>query len=149
MSRITDVLHRSRRGGLETTVFISRIEGSARFSAPAGTAFDELAEGTFEGATSVLTLLELVVKPLHLGKPRVVVDAALVANYPNLTPVDLARSTVRREADLRARHRLRSVDVLQIAACLQHGATAFPTNDRDLRRVAEVEVLLLGDFVDG
>ena len=101
MPRLAAALRKHRRVGLETTVFIYHLEGAARFSAPAGATFGELAGGAFAGVTSSLTLMELVVKPL------------------------------------------------QVAACLQHGATAFLTNDRDLRRIGSaVEVLLLADFVD-
>ena len=53
---------------------------------------------------------------------------------------------MRRAAELRAMHRLSAPDALQVAACLQHGATAFLTNDRKLRRVVEVEGLLLSEF---
>jgi predicted nucleic acid-binding protein len=37
---------------------------------------------------------------------------------------------------------------MQIAACLHHGATAFLTNDMRLRRVTELEVIILNDFLD-
>jgi hypothetical protein len=35
-----------------------------------------------------------------------------------------------------------------VGACLEHGTTAFLTNDRGLRRVGELETLLLEDFVE-
>jgi predicted nucleic acid-binding protein len=41
---------------------------------------------------------------------------------------------------------LRTPDALQIAACLAHGAEAFVTNDRRLRRVTEIEVKVLEDL---
>lgn len=94
--------------------------------------------------------MELLVKPLQLGEGGIADEyETLVANFPNLVIVDLDRTTMRRAAGLRARYRLRAIDALQIASCQQHGATAFLTNDLVLRRVTEIDVLLLGDFLDG
>jgi predicted nucleic acid-binding protein len=141
-------LHRHERVGLDTPVFIYHIEGTARFAEPAGVALDELASGAFAGITSVLTLMEIAVKPLQLGRPEVAEEyELLLANYPNLAVAAIDRPTARRAAELRARHRLRPADALQVAACLEQGATAFLTNDRELRRISELPVLILGDFV--
>lgn len=150
MPGIADILHRQQQVGLDTAVFIYHIEGSARYSATAEAIFRDLAIGSFRGVTSILTLMELVVKPLQLGEVGVADDyESLLADYPNLTIADLDRQTVRRAAELRAKHRLRPIDTLQVAACLEHGATVFVTNDRDFRRVTEIQVLLLEDFVNG
>jgi predicted nucleic acid-binding protein len=40
----------------------------------------------------------------------------------------------------------RIADSLQVAACLDRGATAFVTNDNGLRRVTDLDVLVLADF---
>jgi predicted nucleic acid-binding protein len=57
------------------------------------------------------------------------------------------RETAWRAAELRAVHRLQPAAALQIATCLQHGANAFFTNDRILKRVTELRVLFLNDFL--
>jgi len=54
-----------------------------------------------------------------------------------------------RAASLRARYRLRTPDAIQIATALQTRVDAFLTNDRDLRRVEEVPVLLIDELGDG
>ena len=148
MAELVAAVRRHERIGLDTSVFIYHIEGSTSFAEPASAALYELARGAFTGLTSVLTLMEVAVKPLQLGR----LDAAreydmLLANYPNLVVADITRSAAWRGAHLRARHRLRPADALQLGVCLEHGATAFLTNDRDLRRVNELDILLLGDFI--
>jgi predicted nucleic acid-binding protein len=141
-------LRRHQRVGLDTPVFIYHIEGTARFAEPAGVALDELAGGAFAGVTSVLTLLEIAVKPLQLGRPDVAEEyEVLLANYPNLAVTAIDRPTAHRAAELRATHRLRPADALQLAACLEQGATAFLTNDRELQRISELQVLILEDFL--
>jgi len=146
---LTAALRRHRSVGLDTSIFIYHIEAAARFSPAAKVALDELALGTYRGVMSILTLMELAVRPMQLGQPAVADEyEVLLTNFPNLRVVDVDRVTMRQAANLRATYRLRPVDALQVAACLQHGATAFLTNDRGLRRVSELEVLLLQDFLD-
>ena len=109
-----------------------------------------MARGAFEGVTSVLTLMELMVEPLQSDRSTVADEyEVLLANYPNLTVAPIDRATARRAAELRAAHRLRPADALQVAACLEARATALLTNDRDLRRVTAIQVLLLEDFAEG
>jgi len=142
------LLHRHKRVGIDTPVFIYHIEGTTRFAATAGVAMDALAGGAFTGVTSVLTLMEIATRPLQMGRPEVAEEyEVLLSTYPNLVVAVIDRSTARRAAELRARHRLRPADALQVAACLQQEATAFLTNDRELRRITELQVLILEDFL--
>jgi predicted nucleic acid-binding protein len=136
------------RIGVDTPIFIYHIEGTTHLAGLAGVALDELAGGAFTGVTSVLTLMEIAVKPLQMGRPDVAEEyEVLLANYPNLVMAAIDRPTVRRAAELRAEYRLRPADALQVAACLEEGATAFLSNDRELRRIAELQVWMLADFV--
>ena len=71
----------------------------------------------------------------------------LVVHFPHLTLADVTRDVARRAAQLRARYRLRPADGLQVATALVHGATAFVTNDRQLRPLMPVlDIFILDDF---
>ena len=99
--------------------------------------------------TSVITVMEIVDRPILMDRPDVADQYdVLLGAHPNLLVADVNRAAARRAADLRATYRLRPADALQVAACLEHGTTTFLTNDRDLRRVAGIQVLLLDDFVE-
>lgn len=150
MDGIATILRRHECVGLDTSPFIYHIEGASRYATTMGIVFDELVRGTFAGVTSVLTLMELTVKPLQLGFTDVADEYEMVlSTYPNLTIAGFDRATARRAAELRATYRLRPADALQVAACLQSGATAFLTNDKGLRRVTEeIHVMVLDDFVE-
>lgn len=148
MEELTEALRRHDLVGFDTSIFIYQVEDSPRYAALADEALGALANGVFKGVTSILTLMEVAVRPLQLGRH----DAAdeyelLLSTFPNLLVVELDRSCARRAAELRAAYRLRPADSLQVAACLQHGATALLTNDKGLRRVQELEVVVLDDFV--
>lgn len=76
-------------------------------------------------------------------------EEVILANYPYLAIVEVDRAISRHAAELRANHRLRPADALQVAACLAYGATAFLTNDKGLPRLTELQVVVLEDFVEG
>lgn len=146
-TRLDDALDRHACVGIDTSVFIYRFESNSALGSLAGDALMAMEEGRFAGVTSLLTLMELAVRPLAVGRPDVADEyEVLLANFPHLSVVDVDRRVARRGAELRAAHRLRPADALQLGACIEHGASAFLTNDRDLRRVTELEVLLLDDF---
>jgi predicted nucleic acid-binding protein len=148
LGELTEALKRHDLVGFDTSIFIYQFEDSPRYATVSEEALDALSVGLFNGITSVLTLMEVAVRPLQLGRSDAVNDyELLLLSFPNLLIVDLDRATARRAAALRATYRLRPADSLQVAACLQHGATALLTNDKGLRRVREVEVILLDDFV--
>jgi predicted nucleic acid-binding protein len=141
-------LRRHERIGVDTPIFIYHLEGTTHLAGLAEVALKELAGGAFTGVTSVLTLMEIAVKPLQMRRPDVAEEyEVLLANYPNLVIAALDLPTARRAAELRAEYRLRPADALQVAACLEQGATAFLSNDRELRRITDLQVWMLEDFV--
>jgi predicted nucleic acid-binding protein len=145
---LVDTLRAHRRIGFDTSIFLYHIERSTRYASLAREAFDVLRSGTYQGVTSVITLIEVTIKPLRLQRPDAATAyEAIITSLPNLDVVGLDHLTARRAAELRARHNLRTPDALQIGACLQHGATAFLTNDRRLRRVPNLEVVVLESYV--
>ena len=148
MADLAAALRQHERIGVDTPIFIYHLEGTTHLAGLAGVAMDELAGGAFTGVTSVLTLMEIAVKPLNMRRPDVAEEyEVLLANYPNLVIAALDLPTARRAAELRAEYRLRPADALQVAACLEQGATAFLSNDRELRRITDLQVWMLEDFV--
>lgn len=144
---IIAALGSARRIGIDTPVFIYFIEQSIPRASAATVLLRAIEDGRFEGITSVVTMLEISVKPLRLGRPEVAdTYEALLRDIPNLDVVNVDARVARISAELRAAYQLRTPDALQIAACLAYGADAFVTNDRRLRRVTEIDVIMLGDF---
>ena len=148
MDSLASILGRHRWVGIDTAVFIYHLEAQTRYATVAAVALSALASGGYAGVTSVVTLMELAVKPLRLGRPEVADEyELLLAQFPNLLVADIDRPASRRAAELRAAYRLRPADAIQVATSLRHGATAFLTNDRDLRRINDLRVILLEDYV--
>ncbi len=147
MVGIADVISRHQVVGLDTSVFIYQLEEYPPQADVTTDLFRLIQAGRTSAVTSVVTVTELIVKPLQLGRIDTADDyERLLSDFPNLAIVDIDRAIARLAASLRARYRLGSPDALQLASGLTAGATAFVTNDRRLRRVRELEVILLDDF---
>ncbi len=66
---------------IDSSVWIYHFEGHAEFGAAAGRVIEALEEGAFHGISSELTLLELTVRPLQLGRQDVADEYELLLSY--------------------------------------------------------------------
>lgn len=109
--------------------------------------FDRIDAGLLPAVTSPITLLECLVVPCRLGRVRVQQDFTdLIVNGNNVTFASLGHAIAHRGAELRAKYNLSLPDALQVAAALAAGCDAFLTNDLDLKRVRELNVLILDEL---
>ncbi len=138
---------RHKRVLIDTGVWIYHFEQHTDFGAAAGQVIESLEDGRFGGVASELTLLELTVRPLQLGRQDVADDYEVLLGYfPNLELVPISREILMEAAALRARHRLRTPDAIQIATGLAAGATLAVTNDAGWRAVPSIEIVNLSDL---
>jgi predicted nucleic acid-binding protein len=148
MGRLTDRLKGHTALGLDTPVFIYHLEAHPRYLSLTHELLAGVQAGRWAACTSVVTLMELTVRPWQLELSGVAREyEALLVHFPHLTVADVTRDIARQAAQLRARHRFRPVDAIQLATALVHGATAFVTNDVTLARLAPaLDVVLLDDL---
>lgn len=134
---------------IDTSVWIYHFEQNPHLAAPAGRIIEGLEAGKFRGIASELTLLELTVRPLQLGRQDVADDYEVLLEYfPNLELQPISREVLLEAAALRARHRLRTPDAIQIATGLRYGATVAVTNDEGWRDLPLMETVILSDLVE-
>jgi predicted nucleic acid-binding protein len=135
--------------GLDTSIFIYHFEAHPRYLPLTRDLLSGVETGQWNAITSTVTIMELTVHPWRLNRPAVArAYEALLIHFPHLLLADVTRDVARRAAQLRARHRIRPADALQVAAALIHGATAFVTNDRTLARLSSVlAVIVLDDCI--
>lgn len=150
MADLASALNGHSRLGLDTCVFIYHLEQHPRYAALTRVLLEGIENGRWSACTSVVTLMELTVRPWELGQAEVAYHyEAALTRFPNLTLMDVTRAVARRAAQLRAAYRLRPADALQLATALVGGATVLVTNDRALERAASaLTVLLLEDLLD-
>lgn len=136
------------RIGLDTNVFIYFLEYHPRYGAWCASLFDRIERGQNSAVTSTVTLLELLVQPYRDQKEELAQKIfALASTYPKLEWVSVTMNIAGRAAELRARYRLSTPDAIQLATAIGHNATRFYGNDRGLRRVKEIECVLVDDLI--
>lgn len=143
------LLQAKRLVAADTMVFIYHVQDHPRYTPFTEQLFSAWEEGTVAGVTSVLTLLELLVKPLMDDHTQAVADyKELLTTFPNLTLAPVNEIIADRAAALRARYGLRTPDAIQIATAIWAGAGMLVTNDRALARVREVTILTLEELAE-
>src|ERR1700679_3980966 len=124
------MLGKHRRALIDTSAWIYPFEQHAGFGAAAAQIIEGLEEGEFRGIASELMLLELTVRPLQLGRQDAADDyETLLSYFPNLELLPISREILMEAAALRASHRLRTPDAIQIATGIHAGATLAITSD--------------------
>ncbi len=138
---------RHQRVLIDTCVWIYHFESNPAFGPAADTVIEQLEDGRFRGIASELTLMELMVRPLQLGRQDAADDyETLLSYFPNLDLVPLSRAILVEAAALRARYRLRSPDAIQLATAFVSDATLAVTNDDAWKPISGIETLMLSDL---
>jgi predicted nucleic acid-binding protein len=134
---------------IDTVIWIYEFETNPIF----GPITDELFQNGFgsghcRAGCSLLALGELLVQPLAVGRLDIADEyRRIIVPSPQLTVWDLDREVIETAAVLRARYRVRLLDAIHVACAVVHGAHCFLTNDEGLRRIQEVPILILADYV--
>lgn len=137
--------------GFDTMVFIYHFEDHPVFADLTQILFRAIAEGKLSAHVSVLLAGEVLVGPKKVGDQESLLHYRHVfGNYPNLVVHPVTMEVMERVSDLRARQGLPTPDAIHLATALVHGAQAFVTNDKRLRRVAPdgLDILVLSDFTE-
>jgi len=128
---------------LDTAAFIYFIEEHPRYAPLVAQLFSDADRGVRLIVTSALTLLEVLVVPYRAG------DLALAERYEAILSHSRGVRLVELDrTQLRAAHRVRTPDALQLAAALTQRCSAFVTNDRAMPAVPGLRVLQLADYLE-
>ena len=134
---------------LDTVIFIYHFEKSKTYFKLTKEIFSRLDENQdFSAITSIMTLLEVSVKPIEDSRDDLLKEYSDKLLYDNkLTTLMIEPDVAIKAAELRAKYRIRTPDAIQIATSIIGKAGAFITNDIDLKKVKEIEVLISDDFL--
>jgi predicted nucleic acid-binding protein len=95
--------------------------------------------------SSIILLPEVLTHPVRQGRNDLVrAYREILLNTIHL--IDVNNSIAERAVDLRARYNLRTPDALHVATAWVAGCDALLTNDVGMKRVREINVLVLDDL---
>ena len=128
------MIERVRRVFLDSAPLIYFVEKEAKYWDAVSLIFDRIDAGLMMAITSAVTLAECLVLPYRKKNLRLAQELFdCIVNGNNILFVSLDHDMARRAAEMRARYNLSLSD-------------AFLTNDADLRRIIELQVLVLDDM---
>ena len=132
---------------LDTSPLIYFIEGHSQYQQKLKELFVLNDKGNFRFVSSVITLLEVLVKPLK-EKENKIVDQykTILTNAEGIDIFDITIPITIKAAKLRAKYNIRTPDALQVATAIEQRAEYFLTNDLRLKPVSEIKVLTLSEL---
>lgn len=147
MGSLTSLLKLHEHVALDTCVWIYHFGQHPDFSVPAARLLGAIASGQCRGSISELVLMELVTGPLKLGRQDIADEyEILLDHFPNLSILPLSRTILLDAARIRAIYGFRTPDALMLATACAAGASLMVTNDVQLKKFSELQVLCLGDL---
>ncbi|MCQ1538276.1 PIN domain-containing protein [Methanocalculus taiwanensis] len=136
---------------LDTNIVIYALEGYPEYVSLLTDLFSAIDEGDLTAATSELTLAEALIKPMMDGNSsleKLYLETLSPSSTLSIIPID--RSILIEAARLRSRiETLHLPDAIHLATARIHQCNSFLTNDRRLRNLPDVNVVLLSESVSG
>lgn len=133
---------------IDTAPLIYFVEQHHTYLSVVKPVFASIDAGEIEAITSTITLLEVLVQPFRTN------NQALIEKYrdillfsENFTTFEILHEIAEEASKLRAKYALKTPDALQIAGGLFYGAQKFLTNDADLKKVQEIQIIVIADFI--
>jgi predicted nucleic acid-binding protein len=129
-------------------IFIYHFEENQIYSPLTFSIFESLEKGNFNAITSILTLLEILVKPKR--ESNLILTERykiLLETFPNLQVKTLDENIADVASSLRANYNINTPDAIQVATSLEAQADIFITNDTSLKKITEIEVILLSEML--
>lgn len=115
---------------LDAATLVAYLDGGEAVSPVAACVVDEFVrDGRNEGVVSMVTVMELLVRPLRHGRVGYRHALDFLTNFPNLRAAVIDLPVAQEAASLRASHNFRPPDALTIASGLVYQVGHLVTND--------------------
>ena len=140
---------RGSRICIDTTLFIYFIEKDPKYLGIVKPIFAEIDAGKIDAITSTITLLEVLVLPFKTKNESLAEKYRDILLYAEgLTTFEIFHEVSELSSKLRAKYLIRTPDAIQIAVGIIYGADTFLTNDSRLKKVNDIRVVILEDFLE-
>lgn len=134
--------------GLDTAPFIYYIEDVAPYADLLDPVFGLMESRALGGVTSTVTLAEILTKPFIDKNFSLADDIKFtLKSFASLAVIPIDDKLAEAAALIRARYTLRLPDAIQVAAAIQGNASLFVTNDKPVKKIDAIQVLVLSDYL--
>lgn len=147
MIKLYDALIGISTLGFDTAPIIYFVEANPTYDEIITAVFSQVESGAITGIASVISLCEVLVHPFrnkHSDLQKRYKEILLKSSH--FSTLNINPQIAETAAQLRSNYNLRTPDALQIAAALENGCDAFLCNDKNLKRVKELRVLILDEL---
>ena len=134
---------------IDTAPVIYYIEAHPQFGPLAKEVVDTFQSERLIAFSSVITITEVLPKPIEAGDEKLARKfAEFLKRGKNLSLIEISAGIAERAGRLRGQYSdLRTIDAIQISAAIDVGADAFLTNDKKLKQIKEIKVMVLKDYL--
>ena len=136
---------------VDTTIFIYFIEKNPKYFDLLETIFKRCnsQEKPFKLVTSMITLIEVLTKPLKEKRKDIVEKyKGSILNSDNVFPIIVDKNISEKTAELRSKYGfLRTPDAIQLATGIISEADYFISNDKKLKGITEIKSLILDELL--
>ena len=131
----------------DTAPLIYYIEENRNYIKLLDKLFEANNNGKFLFQTSVITLIEVLIYPMRENQMQLAQKYQDILRHTStIDLLDVNTDAAISAAKYRAAYGLRTPDAIQMATAVDSGANFFLTNDLKLKKVTEIEVLVLEDM---
>ncbi len=145
--KLDDALKNVSKLAFDTAPIIYFVEANPDYDTLVTAVFERVEKEKIIGITSVITLCEVLIHPIRNNNANLKKQYfEILQNSSDFQTKQITFSIAEIAAELRANYNLRTPDALQIATALENGCDAFLCNDKGLKRVRELEILILDEI---
>jgi len=133
---------------IDTAPLIHYIEDNELYSSVLDELFEQNLEMKVQLTTSTITLLEVLVLPLKTNNFDLVEKyKSLLCQSDTFEIWNIDMEIAEKAAELRAKYQLKTPDAIQISTAICRFSDYFLTNDKRLKIVSELNVLILDELI--
>lgn len=147
--RLIDRLRDARRVCVDSAPLIYFLQSSEGFASAVAPLFQAIERREKQGVSSVVTLLEILVKPMKEDRQDLVrAYTEILTSAQDFVLVDVDDEIAVEAARIRARYAFKTPDAIELATARLAGADAFVTNDAQLSGFPELDVVVVSEHLD-
>ncbi len=144
---ITSAFHGIRSLCIDSAPLIYAVEKRAVYITRMQVILDLIRKEPIQAFSASIALSEVLVKPLQNQDTKTVAAyRQMLLHSRHFQLISITPAIAEEAAALRARYNLKTPDALQIAVAVSQRCDAFLTNDLGLKRVTEMQVLVLDEL---